>query len=206
MLHICGKRYVDRVEPVTKITVYSNENEVELFANGQSVGKQKKGKYPFFYFNVNNDGETVLTVKAGELTDESKIRKTDVFNEDYRMKEEGGVINWFEIDTPPGYFSVNDTIGDILATAKGKLFALKVIKLLKSSFSDKPEPGEKPEKQDRKKDKGFSVMGFTINRTMIEMGKGFSVKRALMMANGMFTKEQILEINRMLNKIKKPEK
>lgn len=206
MLHICGKRYVDRVEPVTKITVYSNENEVELFANGQSVGKQKKGKYPFFYFNVNNDGETVLTVKAGELTDESKIRKTDVFNEDYRMKEEGGVINWFEIDTPPGYFSVNDSIGDILATAKGKLFALKVIKLLKSSFSDKPEPGEKPEKKDRKKDKGFSVMGFTINRTMIEMGKGFSVKRALMMANGMFTKEQILEINRMLNKIKKPEK
>ena len=41
---------------------------------------------------------------------------------------------------------------------------------------------------------------------MIELGKGFTVKRALMMANGMFTKEQILEINRMLNKIKKSKK
>ncbi len=206
MLHICGKRYVDRVEPVTRITVYSNENEVELFANGQSVGKQTKDKYPFFYFNVKNDGETVLTAKAGDLTDESKIRKADTFNEDYRMKEEGGVINWFEIDTPPGFFSINDTIGDILATAKGKLFALKVIKLLKSSFSDKPKPGEKPDKKGKKKDKGISVMGFTINRTMIEMGKGFTVKRAMMMANGMFTKDQILEINRMLNKIKKPKR
>ena len=49
-------------------------------------------------------------------------------------------------------------------------------------------------------------MGFSINKTMLELGKGFTVKRAMMMANGMFTKEQILEINRMLNKIKKPKK
>lgn len=47
MLHICGKRYVDRVEDVTKITVYTNLDEVELFANGESVGKQKKGEFPF---------------------------------------------------------------------------------------------------------------------------------------------------------------
>ena len=58
MLHICGKRYVDRVEDVTKITVYTNLDEVELFANGESVGKQKKGEFPFFYFEVKNEGET----------------------------------------------------------------------------------------------------------------------------------------------------
>ncbi|MBR4859095.1 MAG: glycoside hydrolase family 2 protein, partial [Clostridia bacterium] len=32
-VHICGKRYVDRVEDITKVTVYSNLPEVELFAN-----------------------------------------------------------------------------------------------------------------------------------------------------------------------------
>lgn len=207
MLHICGKRYIDRVEPVTKITVYSNENEVELFANGKSVGKQTKGKYPFFYFEVKNEGETIITAKAGELTDESKIRKVETFNEDYRMKEEGGVINWFEIDTPTGYFSVNDTIGDILATFGGKIFALKVLKLLKSGLSKKPEGNSNnAENKEKKKEKGISIMGFSINKTMIELGKGFTVKRAMMMANGMFTKEQILEINGMLNKIKKPKK
>ena len=31
-MHICGKRYVDRAEDVTKVTVYSNQPEVELFA------------------------------------------------------------------------------------------------------------------------------------------------------------------------------
>lgn len=110
MLHICGKRYVDRVEDVTKITVYTNLDEVELFANGESVGKQKKGEFPFFYFEVKNEGETTLVAKAGELTDESKIKKVDKFNEDYRLKEEGAVINWFEIETPAGYYSVNDTL------------------------------------------------------------------------------------------------
>lgn len=48
MLHICGKRYVDRVEDVTKITVYTNLDEVELFANGESVGKAEKGRIPVF--------------------------------------------------------------------------------------------------------------------------------------------------------------
>ncbi|MBQ8165873.1 MAG: glycoside hydrolase family 2 protein, partial [Lachnospiraceae bacterium] len=33
-VHLCGKRYVDRVEEVTKVTVYSNQPQVELFVNG----------------------------------------------------------------------------------------------------------------------------------------------------------------------------
>lgn len=203
MVHICGKRYVDRVEDVTKITVYSNQDEVELFANGKSVGKKSKGKYPFFYFEVKNEGETKLTARAGNLTDESQIRKVDTFNEDYRMKEEGAVINWFEIDTPAGYFSVNDTIGDILATFKGKIFALKVMKMLKGALSD-DKPDDDADK--KKKSGGAKIMGISINKTMIELAKGFSVKRAFMMMGGKFTKEQILEVNAMLNKIKKPNK
>ena len=40
-VHLCGKRYVDRVEDVTKVTVYSNLPEVELFVNGESIGKKR---------------------------------------------------------------------------------------------------------------------------------------------------------------------
>lgn len=212
MIHICGKRYVDRVEDITKITVYSNQPEVELFANGESVGKQTKGKYPFFRFKVKNVGETVLTAVAGEVRDESKIRKVDVFNDDYRMKEEGGVINWFEIDTPTGYYSINDTLGRIMETFKGKLFLLKLGKVLLSAL--KTKDGEKKEKKPKeksakKKQKGLSVMGYTINavtiKTFLDMGKGFTVKRIFMMlGGGKFTKEQILSVNKSLNKIKKP--
>ncbi len=197
VLHICGKRYVKRVEDTTKITVYSNLDEVELFANGISIGKQKKGKYPFFYFDVKNEGETEITAKAGDLTDKSFIKKVDTFYEDYRMKEEGAVINWFEINTPAGYYSINDTIGDILSTFRGKLAALKLFLKLKASMKDE-------DKKDDKKSEGMSMAGFKINSTMIELAKGFTVKRVFMMLGGKFTKEQILEINAVLNKIKKP--
>lgn len=202
MLHICGKRYIDRVEAVTKVTVYSNQPEVELFVNGKSIGVQAKGKYPFFYFDVENSGETVITAKAGDLTDESRINKVDTFNESYAMKEEGAVINWFEINTPVGYYSVNDTIGDILSTFRGKIAALIIAKKALSVLS-KDKKTEK--KKSGKKSKGISIMGMPLGKTMIELAKGFTVKRVLSMASGMFTKEQILEFNAILNKVKKPE-
>ena len=199
MLHICAKRYVDRVEDVTKVTVYTNLDEVELFANGESVGKQKKGEFPFFRFEVKNEDETTLVAKAGDLTDEAKIRKVDKFNEAYRLKEEGAVINWFEIETPAGYYSVNDTLGDILSTFRGKICTVKLLLKMKKALTP-DAPKEKGKK------KGAEVMGFKlsdINKTMIDMMKGFTVKRGLMMLGGKFTKEQILEINAMLNKVKK---
>lgn len=203
MLHICSKRYIDRVEDKVKIKVYSNQDEVELFANGESVGVQKKGEFPFFTFEVKNEGETVLTAKAGDLTDESKIRKVDSFNEDYRMKEEGAVINWFEINTPVGYYSVNDTIGDIMGSFRGKLAMLKIGAMLLKALKGDSQPSDEPKK---KKSKGASVMGFKPSKEMLQLGYGFTVKRVISMLGGKFTKEQILKINAILNKVKKPKK
>ncbi len=198
VLHICSKRYIDRVEDVTKVTVYSNCDEVELFANGVSIGKQTKGRYPFFYFEVKNEGETTLEAKAGDLTDTATIKKVDKPNEDYIMKEENQVINWFEISTPVGYFSINDTIGDIMSTFKGKICMVKLLLMIKKVMSQGTKDGK------------TEVMGFSfgkINKSMIEslygMVKGFTIKRSFMMLGNKFSKEQILEVNAMLNKIKK---
>lgn len=192
-VHICGKRYVDRVEDVTKVTVYTNQPEVELFANGKSLGKQQKGDYPFFYFEVPNLGETTLLAKAGDCQDESHLRKVDTFNEAYRMKMEGAVINWFEISTPPGHYSINDTLGDILSSFRGKLAVLKMVKMMKSSSKS----------EGSKKEGGGDFAGFKLNKSMLELAKGFTIKRVLMMMGNSFSKEQILEINASLNKIKK---
>lgn len=203
-LHLCGKRYVDRVEDVTKVTVYSNCAEVELFANGESIGKQKKGKYPFFYFEVKNEGRTELKVVADGLVDTGFINKVDTPNEAYIMKEEGQVINWFEISTPDGYLSINNTIGDIMSTFGGKLVMLKFVLALKNSMS-----GGKDENGEEKKGGGV-LGGFKITPAMLKniygMAKGFTVKRAISMIGGVFTKEQILEINAKLNKVKAPKK
>lgn len=198
MLHICSKRYVDRVEDVTKVTVYSNQPEVELFANGESVGKQQKGKYPFFYFEVKNVGTTELKAVAGDLEDTATINKVDTPNESYIMKEEGQVINWFEITTPDGRLSINNTFGDIMSTFKGKLVMLRFLLMLKSSMGGNDESGENK--------KGGVISGFKITPAMLKniygMAKGFTVKRAISMLGGAFSKEQILELNAKLNKIK----
>lgn len=62
------------VENVTKVTVYSNQKTVELFANGESLGKKEASDH-FFYFEVPNQGETKLLAVAGECRDESFIKK-----------------------------------------------------------------------------------------------------------------------------------
>lgn len=190
-VHICGKRYVDRVEDTTKVTVYSNQPEVELFVNGESLGKQTSDVH-FFYFDVPNAGESTLVAKAGHLSDESKIRKVDKFNEDYRMKETGDVINWFEIEQPEGYFCINDKLGDIMSTFKGKMFLGEMMmKFMKSA------------------DKKGGAAGFEVSADMMKMMNGFTVKRILSMlgtagVDVKLTKEDMLAINAKLNKIKKP--
>lgn len=190
-VHICGKRYVERVEDSTKVTVYSNQPEVELFVNGQSLGKQTSDVH-FFYFDVPNQGESELVAKAGACMDESRIRKVDTFNEEYRLKEEGEVINWFEIEQPDGYFNINDKIGDIMKTMKGKMFLGQLmLKLMKSASGEKGAGGVKMDNPD-----------------MMAMMNGFTVKRILNMLgtagiDAKLTKEDLLEINAKLNKIKK---
>lgn len=86
-VHIGGKRYIDRHEDVTKVTVYSNQPEVELFANGVSLGKHTSDVH-FFYFDVPNTEEiTQLKAVAGECEDTSEIHKVSQPNPDYIFKK-----------------------------------------------------------------------------------------------------------------------
>lgn len=188
-VHICGKRYVDRVEDTTTVTVYSNQPKVELYVNGVKLCEKECPDH-FFHFDVPNSGTTYLTAVSGMLRDESRIRKVDVFNEDYRFKEKGAVLNWFDINTVDGYLSLNDKISDIMATEDGG-------KLIAGILSN-------PDKKDGSvKAAGFS---FDENSPMMDMLGGFTFLRfiGMMGASGpKLTKEQLLEINDKLNKIEK---
>jgi len=193
-VHLCSKRYIDRVEDVTKVTVYSNQPEVELFANGMSLGK-KSSDVHFFYFDVPNVGETKLVAKAGELSDESVIRKVEVFNEDYRLKEKGAILNWFDITEPEGYFSLNDKISDIMGTLKGKMFFMGLMGTMMKEMKKSKEEGNSGFQIDLKPDSGIMQMmgGFTVLRMASMIG----------MTGIKLTKEQLLDMNAQLNKIKK---
>ncbi|MBQ3542518.1 MAG: glycoside hydrolase family 2 protein [Oscillospiraceae bacterium] len=194
MVHICGKRYIDRVEDVTKVTVYSNQPAVELFANGESLGVQNNNGLPFFYFDVPNAGTTHLVAVAGDLKDESIINKVETFNEAYRLREKSAVLNWFDITEVEGHLSLNSTFKEIMGTLKGKMLVMGLFTKMMSQTG-----GEK------------KAAGFDISAMggMMDMLGGFTFIRLAGMMGTMninFTKEELLDINAKLNKIKAPKK
>ena len=183
-VHICGKRYVDRVEETTKVTVYSNQPEVELFANGVSLGKQTCPEH-FFYFEVPNTGETTLVAVAGDCKDESFIRKVEVFNEEYRLKEKGAILNWFDVTAPEGYYSLNSKIEDIVKSEEGATVFKEVMVSAMGSMM-----GGNSEK--------FDIA------PMMKMLGSFTVLRLTSLlgaTNVTLTKEQLLDMNEKLNAI-----
>ena len=183
-VHICGKRYVDRVEETTKVTVYSNQPEVELFANGVSLGKQTCPEH-FFYFEVPNTGETTLVAVAGDCKDESFIRKVEVFNEEYRLKEKGAILNWFDVTAPEGYYSLNSKIEDIVKSEEGATVFKEVMVSAMGSMM-----GGNSEKFDMAP--MMKMLGsFTILRLTSLLGA----------TNVTLTKEQLLDMNEKLNAI-----
>ena len=201
-VHLCGKRYIDRVEDVTKVTVYSNLPEVELFVNGESIGK-KTAEDHFFYFDVKNVGESTIVAKAGELTDEGTIRKVDEMNMDYVLVEKGAVLNWFDVTAPEGRFSLNDKISDIMESKRGKMWFVGVGLKIKK----KMDAGKK-DKSGEKKSGGFEV-DLKADGGLMQMMGSFTVLRLtsmMGMMNVSFTKEELLKMNKKLNRIKKPKK
>lgn len=183
-VHIGGKRYVDRVENPAHVTVYSNQPEVELFANGQSLGKIKAENH-FFRFEVPNCGETRLEAVAGCCRDESFFRHVDTPNPAYILQDEGMVLSWQEITEEEGAYSLNDTLGDIGKSEEAsRLVESEVLSRL---------PQRKGPIGDGKE-----------TEAMKEIRKSFTVIRMIRMTRAKFEKETLLDINRRLNAIRKP--
>ncbi len=187
-VHICGKRYVDRVEDVTKITVYSNQPEVELYVNGELLEKQASENH-FFYFNVPNKSVTKIQAIAGEYGDESLIRKVDTFNEDYRLKEKGAILNWFDVTEVDGYLSLNSKMSELLMVPAGQALFGQIMGPIAEAAKQSAGEG-----------------GFEMNDGIMQMMGGFTVLRLIGML-GMtglkMNKEELLDLNAKLNQIKK---
>ena len=118
------------------------------------------------------------------------------FNEAYRLKEKGAVLNWFDITAPDGFFSLNDTVGDIMSNEDGN----KVMQELFQSFGQ------------------AKAQGGGMNSGMMKMLNGFTVLRMINMMGitsqmtstageaekiNEVSKEQLLAINDRLNQIRK---
>ncbi|MBQ8556385.1 MAG: glycoside hydrolase family 2 protein [Clostridia bacterium] len=192
-VHICGKRYIDRMEDVTKVTVYSNQPEVELLVNGKSLGR-KTAEDHFFRFDVPNRGESTLVAVAGDYRDESTLRKVAEMNPDYVLREQGAVLNWFDITEEKGFCSLNSTLGDVMGTLRGKAWLARFLLGMMKKQSGSPKKGGAK--------KGLDL---AMLPDLIKMARGFTVLRItsmLPMVGISFTKEELLAMNGGLNKIR----
>ena len=109
--------------------------------------------------------------------------KVEKFNEKYRLREQGAVLNWFDITAPEGRLSLNDKVEEILKTAEGRELFSRLTSKLKGKSEGLPSGEE-----------AFKMLG------------GFTLLRLLTMLKMMdieFSKEELLKINSHLNEIKK---
>lgn len=129
-VHLCGRRYAQRVGDETEIKVYSNLTQVALYVNGRLFAEQEGNKVFVFEHVPLNEGFTFLSARAGGCCESMTLEKTERPNPAYQYidpeetGDETGAANWFTLEESPavneivlrdGYFSVKDKMKDILA-------------------------------------------------------------------------------------------
>ena len=129
MVHLCGKRYAQRAGEEREIKVYTNQDSVTLFMNGEEVGTQAPVDHIARFTVAMKDGENIFLAVAGECKDTMTIEKVEVEPEIYTLpgqdEGDGGAANWFvaegdvdleddaPMEFPEGKLSIKSTIGQI---------------------------------------------------------------------------------------------
>lgn len=136
-VHLCGSRYVDRLEPVTEVKVYSNQKKIALYVDGALFGEEQ-GEH-IFKFQVPISGEhqiKAVCVENEKLVDEMTIRKVDTPNPSYFM-DAAKVRNWFdepkEDELDDQFLSLNSTMAEIQAVPEGAALLDQMMKQMQNS-------------------------------------------------------------------------
>ena len=124
VLHICSRRFVNRVDPEIDVKVYANVGPVELLVDGDPVGEPVVDGVIHRWRIRLGDGDTRVVARSGELTDEATFRRVDDADPAYvcpdpRRSAGGGgtVTSWFEdsgLEVDHSRFGTWSTVGDLL--------------------------------------------------------------------------------------------
>lgn len=187
VVHITGKRYVNRPGSTMDVKVYTNQETVTLSVSGSEIGSQKaEGRIALFKDVPLNGGEIVITAAAAGVEDTARFRSVDTPDESYECKAEkkspmDGIANWFEdsadedvapLEFPEGYYSIKDRISKILKNPEGE----KVLRTYMAAMFDHP---------------------------MFAMVKTFTLEKLAGMRAEMFPKAFLSKLNQELIKIRK---
>ena len=181
-IHICGRRYIDRVGDSTEVIVYSNQDKVTLLVDGRAVEEQR-GHQKFVFKISINDSHNIKAM-SGALVDEIRIQRVEKANQTYQFVG-AKVTNWFEQEEyDSNYYSINDTLGEIRKNQVGARMIDQMIAKASASRGDVAE----------------STKG---NKNLQQMMNQMTVVSLLKQAGDAVPTEQIKTLNNALQKIKK---
>jgi beta-galactosidase len=183
-VHIAGRRYVDRPEDTTEVTVYSNQSEVSLWVDGNLIGTSSGPRV--FRFAVPLTGEHELTARSETLSDSIVVRRVDEPNPDYSVPATE-VANWFDtvdLPSPAGFYSIEDTMVDIKSSAEAAPLIEALMKKAAAGRGDVAQDVEIPESVQKMVDR-------------------MSVKTLLGYAGPIISPEDVATVNAALNRIPK---
>lgn len=182
-VHLCGRRYVDRAEDITEIKVYSNQNKVTLFVDGTEI-ESMKGSH-VFCFEVPITGEHRIKAVSEACEDEMMVRRVSVPNPAYVFGKTAEVANWFDAGTLDAeYYSITDALEDLEKSPE----AFALIQALMAQAAAK---------------RGEVAEGVSENPVLRQMMKKMTLEGLLKQAKDAVSEEQVRELNRGLQKIRK---
>lgn len=195
-VYVCGKRYARRADNTTTVKVYSNRPSVSLYVGGRLFETKEADKIFIFEHVPLEEGFTAVTAKADSCMDSLTLEKVAEKPRIYTLPQEeeeddnAGAANWFDqaaaemanvtsLEFPEGYYSINDTVDDILKNKDAS-------NILSNSIS--------------------AMTGMKIKGSMLKMVGQKTLKDMADMMGGMgrdLPENAMLILNAQLNKIKK---
>jgi len=94
MVYIAARRYTKRTDALTDVKIYTNQPQAVLYLNGKKVGKGKRDAIGRIIFKdvTLREGENVISVKAGKLSDECRCT-LDSSAKQQDGKQQGGRLD-----------------------------------------------------------------------------------------------------------------
>ena len=144
MVHICDKRYSLRSEENTQIRVYTNQERVTLFVNGEEMAVNEVKRHVASFPISLSGGKNAILVKAGDVWDAVTIERVEKEPESYVFPEaserEEGVANWFqeigslnlseEMKYPEDRYHIRCTLEEISENDEAMELVTKAMKLI----------------------------------------------------------------------------
>lgn len=191
-VHICGRRYVNRAEDNTEIKIYSNQPEVSLFVDGNLL--ETKTGNRLFTFQVPISGEHIIEARCkirvdaaeSDLYDKITIQKVTDPDASYQMAKREEVVNWFDKEgLDSTCFSIQDTMGEIMAIPAGAAIIGRVMEKARAS-------------------RGDVAQSASDNPVLQKMLAKMTIQSILKQAGDAISGDEIRNLNAALQKIKKP--